>query len=243
MFVDSLLDSRWAGCSRRGWIAAASFGLQAIALGGFLLLPLLYTQGLPQLQSIAALLAPPPAAAPLAPAHVGNAHEAGNVSSGGQVIAPHSVPKEILSVDEQSEGPPVDPAGIGVPGGTGEAAATNGLLHSIGSGRNAVLPPPPAATVQPLRVSRMMEGNLIHRVQPQYPPLARQARVQGVVVLRAIITREGSIANLQVISGPPLLVRSAMDAVLRWTYRPYYLNNPLVEVETLVTVNFTLGGG
>jgi protein TonB len=89
----------------------------------------------------------------------------------------------------------------------------------------------------------MMEGNLIHRVQPQYPTLARQARVQGVVVLRALITREGKIANLQVISGPPLLVQSAMDAVLQWSYRPYYLNNEPVEVETQVTVNFTLGGG
>jgi protein TonB len=89
----------------------------------------------------------------------------------------------------------------------------------------------------------MMEGNLIYRVQPQYPALARQARVQGAVILRAVITREGKIANLQVVSGHPLLVQSAMDAVLQWRYRPYYLNNEPVEVETQVTVNFTLSGG
>ena len=89
----------------------------------------------------------------------------------------------------------------------------------------------------------MMEGNLIYRVQPQYPPLARQARVQGSVILRAVITRDGKIANLQVVSGHPLLVQSAMDAVLQWRYRPYYLNNEPVEVETQVTVNFTLSGG
>lgn len=89
----------------------------------------------------------------------------------------------------------------------------------------------------------MMEGNLIYRVQPQYPALARQARVQGIVVLRAMISREGKIENLQAVSGPPLLVKSAIDAVLQWRYRPYYLNNEPVEVETQVTVNFMLSGG
>jgi len=89
----------------------------------------------------------------------------------------------------------------------------------------------------------MMEGNLIYRVQPQYPPLARQARVQGIVVLRAVISRDGKIENLQIINGHPLLVKSAMDAVRQWRYRPYYLNNEPVEVETQVTVNFTLSGG
>ena len=89
----------------------------------------------------------------------------------------------------------------------------------------------------------MMEGNLIYRVQSQYPTLARQARVQGAVVLRAVSTREGRITNLQVVSGHPLLVQSAMNAVLQWRYRPYYLNTEPVEVETQVTVNFTLSGG
>jgi protein TonB len=89
----------------------------------------------------------------------------------------------------------------------------------------------------------MMEGNLIYRVQPQYPQLARQARVQGVVVLRAVISREGKIENLQLVTGHPLLVQSAMDAVSQWRYRPYFLNNEPVEVETQVTVNFTLSGG
>jgi protein TonB len=89
----------------------------------------------------------------------------------------------------------------------------------------------------------MMEGNLIFRVQPQYPALARQARIQGVVVLFAMISREGKIENLRVVSGHPLLLKSAIDAVLQWRYRPYYLNNEPVEVETQVTVNFTLSGG
>ena len=88
-----------------------------------------------------------------------------------------------------------------------------------------------------------MEGNLIYKVQPIYPPLARAARIQGTVMLRAVISRTCTIENLQVVSGPPLLVRAAMDAVLQWRYRPYVLNGDPVEVETQVTVNFSLSGG
>jgi len=89
----------------------------------------------------------------------------------------------------------------------------------------------------------MMEGNLIYRVQPVYPLLARQARIQGTVLLRAVISREGTIENLQVVSGHPMLVQSAIDAVRHWRYRPYFLNDQAVEVETEITVNFVLSGG
>ena len=89
----------------------------------------------------------------------------------------------------------------------------------------------------------MMEGNLVLRVQPDYPAIARQARVQGQVVLRAMISREGTIENLQVLSGSPMLVRAAVDAVRQWRYRPYMLNGEPIEVETEVRVNFVLSGG
>jgi len=245
MFADSLLDSPWADRSRRGWTTLVSFALQAAAAGVLLLLPLLYTQGLPQFQLMAALVAPTPPPAPPAPGPTRNAHaNTSNMSSQGQVIAPRFVPREILDVDETSAPPPVDIGGLSVPGSTGNPMARNGVLDSIGRGLNVVVPPPtPTPSAHPPRVSRMMEGNLIYRVQPQYPPLARQARVQGIVVLRAMISRQGKIENLQVVSGHPLLVQSAMDAVLQWRYRPYYLNNEPVEVETQVTVNFTLSGG
>jgi protein TonB len=89
----------------------------------------------------------------------------------------------------------------------------------------------------------MMEGNLIRRVQPEYPALAKQSRIQGTVMLRAVIDREGMIQDLQVMSGHPLLVQAAINAVRQWRYRPFYLNDQPVEVETQVTVNFTLSGG
>ncbi len=245
MFADSMLDAPWADRSRRGWTTLASFALQAVAVGCLLLLPLLYTQGLPQFQLISSLIAPTPPPAPLAPEAVRNPHQAAsNLSSDGRVVAPRFVPREVLQIDEPIAPPPMDTGGLRVPGGTGDSTIPSGVLNSIGTGNNIVIPPPPSPpSTHPPRVSRMMEGNLVYRVQPQYPALARQARVQGMVVLRAVITREGKIANLQVMSGHPMLVQSAMDAVRQWRYRPYYLNNEPVEVETQVTVNFTLSGG
>ena len=242
MFADSLLNNSWADRSRRGCATLISFALEAVAISGLLLLPLLYTQGLPQLQLMSALVAPTPP--PPVPMAARSTHTStSNVSSDGHVIAPRIVPNQILNIEETTAPPPIDVGGLNVPGGTGNTMVRNGVLDSIGTGLNTVVPPPPKPSPSRLRVSRVMEGNLIYRVQPQYPALARQARVQGVVVLRAVISRDGRIENLQVISGHPLLVKSAKDAVSLWRYRPYYLNNEPVEVETQVTVNFTLSGG
>jgi protein TonB len=88
-----------------------------------------------------------------------------------------------------------------------------------------------------------MEAYLVHRVQPEYPPLARSARIQGAVVVHAVIAKDGTIENLRVISGHPMLVPSALEAIRQWRYRPYVLNGEPVEVETQVTVNFVLSGG
>ena len=88
----------------------------------------------------------------------------------------------------------------------------------------------------------MLEGMLIRRVQPVYPPLARAARIQGSVVLAAVISKAGTIENLRMLSGHPMLVPAAIAAVSQWRYRPYILNGEPIEVETQITVNFTLNG-
>ena len=88
----------------------------------------------------------------------------------------------------------------------------------------------------------MLEGSLIRRVQPVYPPLARSARIQGPVVLAAVIGKDGAMENLRLISGHPMLVPAALQAVSQWRYRPYILNGEAIEVETQITVNFILGG-
>ncbi len=94
-----------------------------------------------------------------------------------------------------------------------------------------------------VRVSQgVSEGLLLHRVQPTYPPAARMNHIQGAVVLRAIIGKDGQVHDLKVISGPSDLVQSAMGAVRQWRYKPYYLLGEPVEVETQITVNYVLQG-
>jgi len=88
----------------------------------------------------------------------------------------------------------------------------------------------------------MSEGDLIHKIQPTYPALARSARIQGIVVLQAVISKQGTIENVTVLTGHPLLIPAAIAAVRQWRYRPYILNNEPVEVETQITVNFSLAG-
>ena len=123
----------------------------------------------------------------------------------------------------------------------GDDPGATALLAALGSGMRPAIPAAPS--LRPPRVSHVMEGNLIRRVQPEYPALARQARIQGTVVLRAVVNREGTIQDLQVISGHPLLVQAAINAVRQWRYRPYFLNDQPVEVETQIMVNFSLSGG
>ncbi len=97
------------------------------------------------------------------------------------------------------------------------------------------------STPQRVRTSgSVMQGLIIKKVAPEYPPLARQARIQGMVVLKVQISKTGDVENMQLISGHPMLAPSAIDAVKQWKYKPYLLNGEPVEVETNVTVNFTL---
>jgi protein TonB len=243
MLADSLCDSPWENRSHRGWTTLASFAMQAVAVASLLLLPLIYTSGLPQIQSMAALVAPAPPPAPPRPAThmpVANPPES-NLAANGRFMSPQFIPRTIEQTTEAVPPPAPELGGPGVRGGTGDRLASNSVFDSLGNGFSLVAPPlPPAA--RPPRVSVMMQGNLIRQVQPEYPMLAKMAHVQGSVVLRAIISKEGLIRDLQVVSGPALLVPAAKSAVSRWRYRPYYLNHEPVEVETQVTVQFVLGG-
>ena len=100
---------------------------------------------------------------------------------------------------------------------------------------------PKAATPQRIRVGgNVQQANLTRKITPTYPPLAKQARIQGTVRFTAIIGKDGSIQNLQLVSGHPLLVESARQAVTQWQYKPTLLNGEPVEVVTTIDVNFTL---
>jgi TonB family protein len=100
---------------------------------------------------------------------------------------------------------------------------------------------PQVSTPQRVRVAEtIVQGLIIKKVTPAYPPLARQARIQGLVFMKVQISKTGDVENIQLISGHPMLAPSAIEAVKQWKYKPYLLNGEPVEVETNVTVNFTL---
>lgn len=244
MFADSLLDSAWAHSSRRGWTTALSFAVQTLALGVLFLLPLIYGDGLPAVMRWTGTLVapgPPPAAPPPMNAQP-NTHSGSNLAADGRPISPATIPSRTAEIREDV--PPPPDVSLGVAGSTGTHGAADGVMHSIIASVTSVLPPAVhPALARPPVISSVMEGNLIHRVKPEYPPLARQARIQGTVVLQAIISRDGTIENLQAVSGHPLLIPAALAAVRQWRYRPYMLNGSPVEIETQVTVNFVLGGG
>lgn len=243
MFADLLSDSEWSNHSHRGWTTLMSFALQAVALGCLLLLPLFYIEGLPKLALIGRILAPaPPPAAPPAPPRPSSPSAPQSNLMGNRLISPQRIPPAVTMLTDVA--PPlamVDPYAVGVRHGFGDPHGRGAVIDGIGDSNVAL--PPPAPTVHHPPTSHMMEGNLIYRVQPEYPALARQVRVQGLVVLRAVISRDGAIENLQVVSGHPLLIPSALNAVRQWRYRPYVLNGEPVEVETEVKVNFILSGG
>ena len=233
------LDNTWDQSARRGWTTVASFTMQALAMSLLLLIPLLTIQGPPRLAWFdARLLSPPPAPPAPTPPNTQRGFHRSNMN-GVVLLQPMSIPPTIPRIDDHGVQPPPDVRGIGVEGGTGRQGS--GIAQSLGDGL-AIAPAPPPAPIRPLQVSHWAEGNLIYRVQPNYPRLARQARIQGTVELRAIISKMGTIQNLSVVSGHAMLVTSAAEAVKHWRYRPYLLNGEPIEVETEITVNFILGG-
>src|SRR4029077_4091065 len=198
MFADSFCDSGWSNRSHRGWTTLLSFALHALPISCLLLLPLFYTQRLPRLAALAPRLLPAPLAAPPAAQHTNPASVAQSNVMGVRLVTPPQIPQSINMLTEAVPPPPmVDPGALGVSHGTGDPGARGTVPGGI-MGGDQILPPPPQPVAHP-RPSQMMEGNLVLRVQPDYPAAARQLRVRGKVVLRAVISREGAIENLQVV--------------------------------------------
>ena len=242
MFEDSLVESGGRIKTRQGATTALSFILEILLLGVLVLLPLIFTEALPTQQLMTMLVAPPPPPPPPPPAAAPViVKKIQSELDNGQLRTPTAIPKKIQMIKEDEAPPSTGPAGVvgGVPGGV-PGGAMGGVLGSVMSGMPTAVPK--AATPQRVRVSQgVSQGLLIHKVTPQYPPLARQARIQGTVVLQALIGKDGTIQNLHVISGHPMLTNAALEAVKEWQYKPYYLNGEPVEVETTINVNFTLG--
>ena len=247
MFEDSLIESGGRLRTKRGATTLLSFVLQVLLVGVLILIPLICTEALPKQQLMTFLVAPPPPPPPPPPpaaVPIKVVKQIQSDLSNGQLRTPTKIPEKVQMIKEEEAPPPVMASGGvvgGVPGGI-PGGQMGGVIGGIISSTPVAVPK--VATPARVRVSQgVSSGLLIKKVQPNYPPLARQARIQGQVLLQAQISKDGSIENLSLISGHPMLAPAAIEAVKQWRYKPYMLNGEPVAVDTQVVVNFTLSGG
>jgi len=242
MFDDLVESTATKKKTNKSWAVLLSGAVQVVILGVLILIPLIYTEALPKAMLSTLLIAPPPPPPPPPPPTAAKVEvkPVARLITSGKLLQPRAIPKEV-AVFKEAELPPdvinnTNQGGVfgGIPG--------QGIIGGTLGGPAA--PPPP----KPVTPSRIKQGGSVTaasqlvKTVPIYPPLARQARIQGSVVLHAIIDKEGKVVELQVVSGHPLLVQSALDAVKQWRYKPTQLNGEPVEVDTTITVTFTMGG-
>jgi protein TonB len=181
------------------------------------------------------LVAPPPPAPPPPPQQAVVKQVQQKTFAANPMVAPTVIPKQVEIAKDEAPPSVAMSDTAGVPGGTGD------VLGGIGTG-GAPPPPPPAAAPNRIKVGGdVQSASLVKQVTPEYPGIAKSAHVAGTVTLHAIISKDGSIERLEYVSGPPLLMASAMSAVKEWRYRPTMLNGQPVEVDTTVQVVFSLG--
>ena len=233
------------------WKRAAiplAYVAETMLVGVLILVPLIYTQALPRQLLITDVHIPPPPGPPPPPPAGQQARPPAHRATVDPLAAPVSIPQGIKPVLEAPM-PPQEQAGLGpwVPGvPTGFGGGGNSIPGSVPWGMEQPPPPPPVMHMAPKQQLYRLGGDVIaaralYQPRPVYPPLAMMARIQGTVVLQAIIGKDGTVQDLKVVSGHPLLVRAAIDAVRTWRYQPTLLNTEPVEVLTEIDVNFKLG--
>ncbi|MFZ1156973.1 MAG: energy transducer TonB [Candidatus Sulfotelmatobacter sp.] len=251
MFTDVLLEGDHLQRRRHTLATVLSFVFQCLLLGGLLLAPLLFTEALPKEQFLSFLETPPapPPPPPTASAAASKAeqHMESDIED-GRLRTPGRIPQKVQMIQEE-EAPPTAPSGGvtgGVPGGIpgGQLGGVIGGIISSTSTLSAVPKLAIPAAPKRVRISQgVTRGMLIQKVEPAYPAIARAARIQGEVVLAAVISKNGEIQNLTLVSGHPMLTAAALEAVKQWRYRPFLLNGEPVEVETTIIVTFQLSSG
>lgn len=237
IFRESLIAS---GQSRRRnpWATVGSLALQLVLLLAVVVIPLLHTDTLPKRETLTMLFVPPPAAA--------SAVTTFRVPTPTYTSKSISIPTAMHMTQETPPLPVGTTGGVvgGVPGGL-VGGVPSGVLTEVLNGTHSV---PVLAKTSPtpkrMRIaSRVAEANLVRDVAPTYPPEAGRARIEGTVVLLAVIAKDGTVRDVRVESGLPVLAQAAIDAVKQWRYKPYLLNGEPIEVDSQITINFTLSRG
>ncbi len=245
MFEQSLLLDHAAG--KKTGALAASLTVQTLAVGVMIAIPLIYSDRLPDIPRFISLSFPAPAPPPQ-PIPERAVASASSSRANLSLLKVYQVPRRILSLTElptidSAEAPPSyrASADIGVPGGTGAPLLMNQFIAEAMPKLKPRAADPPNVPAKPTVVGGDVQAaKLLKKVIPAYPPLARQARVSGTVQLIGVIAKDGTIQQLQVVSGHPLLVKAALDAVRQWIYRPTLLNGQAVEVIAPIDVIFSL---
>jgi periplasmic protein TonB len=243
MFENMLIDERIR--TKRGKTTILSFALQMLLVSVLVLLPLMFTEALPTRMLETTLVAPPPPPPPppaAAPSAASRQVQQTQVKS--ELEVPVKIPQKVAMVRESmpnSEAGAAPPSTSGVVGGVagGVEGGTiggvmGGVLNSVG---NAV----PKLAPNRIKVSSgVTQGLITKQVKPEYPPVARRSRIEGTVVLAAVVGKDGKVKDVRVMSGPPMLAQAAERAVRQWQYKPYLLNGQPVEIDTTINVNFKL---
>jgi protein TonB len=235
MFEELLVSNPYATKTKQRWTVLVSMIFQVTFLSILLLIPLIYTEALPKAMLATLLVAPPPPPPPPPPAQVQTVRKTQvHLMDAGKLMAPKAIPKTVTIIKEEA-----DPD-MGVGGGVLGGVAGGSLGGAIG-GVIGGMPAPPKPAQSRIKVGgNVTAARLQNKVSPVYPALARQTRISGTVRLHAIIAKDGTVQQLEVLSGHPLLVQSALDAVRQWRYQPTLLNGEPVEVDTTVDVIFSL---
>ena len=250
LFQSSMIENNHIKSSSKTVDFLIALTVNAAILAGPILAGLIYTDtlNLKQFENTFLIAPPPPPPPPSAPAvvqvKVAPVHRV--FENAGKLIAPTMIPKTIADIKEAPLPPDFEEGGVagGVPGGVA-GGSMGGVIGGVIGGVNttvvAPLAPKSAGPKAPVRVGgRVREPKLITRVDPTYPPLAMQTHMQGIVIIDAIVDEQGNVVEAKIVSGPPLLIQSALDAVKKWKYEPTYLNDQPVPVRLNVTVTFRL---
>ena len=241
MFDEMVLSSPNPKKTAKRWTVLVSLIFQTVFVGILILIPLIYTEALPKTMMATMLTAPPPPPPPPPPpavAQIVHIKPQVHLMDAGKLMQPKTIPHDVKIIKEDAPDMNAGMAG-GVPGGVA-GGSMGGVIGGVIGGMGTA-PPPPKPVQQRIRQGGSVQAALlVNKVQPVYPPLARQTRISGTVRLHAIISKTGTVQQLEVLSGHPLLVRAAMDAVQQWRYKPTLLNGEPVEVDTTIDVIFSL---
>ena len=245
LFSEALLEMSSTRNPRRAVDVFMSLFIHVLVLLAVILPSLYFTDTIDLKKFTATFLVgpPPPPPPPMAQNVVKAAPTPRRVFlSQGKLLAPTSIPQKIAMLKEEPPAPDIGAGGEGgVPGGV-PGGQFGGVIGGIiaGAAHTNVLAPF-AAPRAPFRVGgRIKPPHPVVQTAPVYSILARQTMQEGIVTIDAVIDTEGNVVEMQIVSGPPLLLQSALDAVRKWKYEPTYLNDQAISVELIVKVTFQL---